>query len=278
MVRPLAAITPQTLNGITYVFDHWQHGGAASQSITITDNDATYIAVYRATSAPCERVTASTHDGNVPANVLDSNLNTRWSADGDGQWIQFCLNDTVTVTGVQAAFYNGTIRRATFDILTSNDGQNWTTAAAGLQSSGTTNSLQPFSITPRAAKYVRLVGHGNTQSTWNSFTEIRINTSSSPVTAIDHNELTGPLAKTTLNTYPNPFNSVNTITFSLKQAGHTRLAVFDMMGKQVALLINSNLTAGSHRIQFAAENLPAGVYTLKLVHGGATITRKVMKE
>jgi hypothetical protein len=56
------------------------------------------------------------------------------------------------------------------------------------------------------------------------------------------------------------------------------LAVFDMMGKQVALLVNGNLNAGNHRVQFPAQHLPAGVYTLKLVHGGATITRKVMKE
>jgi hypothetical protein len=278
MVRPLAAISPQALNGVTYEFDHWLHGGAASQSITITDRDTTYTAVYRIAPAPCERVTASTHDGNVPANVLDNNLNTRWSADGDGQWIQFCLDSTVQVNGVQIAFYNGTIRRATFDILTSTNGQNWTTAAAGLQSNGTTNNLQPFSITPRAAKYVRLVGHGNTQSSWNSFTEVWIQTGSSPVTAIEHEQLSNTSAKTTLNTYPNPFNNVNTIIFSLKQPGHTRLAVFDMMGKQVALLVNSNLNAGSHRIQFPAEHLPAGVYTVKLVHGGVTIMRKVMKE
>ncbi len=39
----------------------------------------------------CEPVSASADDGNVPANVLDNDLNTRWSASGDGQWVQFCL-------------------------------------------------------------------------------------------------------------------------------------------------------------------------------------------
>ena len=42
-------------------------------------------------------VTASTHDGNVPANTVDNNLNTRWSAEGDGQWIAYDLGSARTV-------------------------------------------------------------------------------------------------------------------------------------------------------------------------------------
>ncbi len=80
--------------------------------------------------AECLPVVASADDGNVPANVLDNDLNTRWSASGDGQWIQFCLTNTATVTGVQIAFYNGTARTSSFDILTSTDGVSWNTAAS----------------------------------------------------------------------------------------------------------------------------------------------------
>ncbi len=69
----------------------------------------------------------------MAANVLDNDLNTRWSANGDGQWIQFCLANTVSVSGVQIAFYNGNIRSSTFDVLVSNDGSSWTNAASGLR-------------------------------------------------------------------------------------------------------------------------------------------------
>lgn len=127
----------------------------------------------------CEPVSASADDGNVPANVLDNDFNTRWSANGDGQWIQFCLGETATVTGVQIAFYNGNTRTSTFDVLTGTDGVNWTTTAAGRVSSGTSLNLETFTFSARTAKYVRIVGHGNSVNLWNSYTEVKIQTQTS---------------------------------------------------------------------------------------------------
>jgi poly(beta-D-mannuronate) lyase len=124
----------------------------------------------------CLPVSASSDDGNVPANVLDNDLNTRWSASGDGQWIQFCLGDTVAVTGVQIAFYNGNARASLFDVQVSNNGSSWTNAATGLQSSGTSTALETFSFAQVQTKYVRILGHGNTVNLWNSYTEVKIQT------------------------------------------------------------------------------------------------------
>ncbi len=94
----------------------------------------------------CVPVAASADDGNVPANVLDGSLDTRWSAEGDGQWIQFCLDNPASVTGVQIAFYSGATRTSTFDILVSSDGQSFTSVASGLVSSGTSAALETFSF------------------------------------------------------------------------------------------------------------------------------------
>lgn len=162
----------------------WPNVGAGSYALTAkaTDNgnaSTTSSPVnITVTGAPgCPAVIASGDDGNVPANVLDNNLATRWSASGDGQWIQFCLSDTLSVTGVQIAFYNGTSRTSTFDVLVGNDGSNWTTASAGRVSSGTSNNLETFNFSPVSGKYVRIVGHGNSVNAWNSYTEVKINTS-----------------------------------------------------------------------------------------------------
>jgi poly(beta-D-mannuronate) lyase len=122
----------------------------------------------------CPPVIASADDGNVAANVLDNDLNTRWSANGDGQWIQFCLGTATTVSAVQIAFYNGNVRTSTFDIQVGNNGTAWTTVAANRVSSGTTLNLETFSFTPASAKYVRIVGHGNSVNLWNSYTEVKI--------------------------------------------------------------------------------------------------------
>src|SRR5262245_42488234 len=61
-------------------------------------------------------VTASTHDGNTPANSVDNSLSTRWSANGDGQWIKYDLGATMTVAYVKIAVYQGNQRQARFDL------------------------------------------------------------------------------------------------------------------------------------------------------------------
>jgi endo-1,4-beta-D-glucanase Y len=134
-----------------------------------------------ATASACVPVSASGDDGNVAANVLDGSLDTRWSASGDGQYLQFCLDAATTVTGADIAFYQGNTRVATFDIQTSVDGSTWANAATGLKSSGISTTLESFSITPVSAKYVRIVGHGNSVSAWNSITEVQIKKGGSSV-------------------------------------------------------------------------------------------------
>jgi len=224
--------------------------------------------------AECLPVVASGDDGNVAGNVLDNDLNTRWSASGDGQWIQFCLNSATTVTGVQIAFYNGTTRTSTFDILTSTDGANWSTKATNRVSSGTSLNLETFSITAATAKYVRIVGHGNSVNAWNSYTEVRIQTSSLARVMAEETIAT----KETLSSYPNPFKTANTISFNLEKDSHVQLIVFDVMGRQVALLVNGNLTAGIHRVPFETKGLPAGMYWIKMLHNGKSVMKQIVKE
>jgi unsaturated chondroitin disaccharide hydrolase len=122
---------------------------------------------------PVAAVTASAHDGNVPQNTLDNNLNTRWSAQGDGQWIRFDLGATKTVSQLAAAWYLGNTRTAQFDVQTSSTGTTWTTRFTGV-SSGTTTQSERYDFPDVAARYVRILGHGNSQNTWNSITEVDI--------------------------------------------------------------------------------------------------------
>jgi poly(beta-D-mannuronate) lyase len=123
---------------------------------------------------PAASVTASANDGNVPANTVDGSLATRWSAAGDGQWIQYDLGLFRRVTRVRLAGYSGASRSFRFDVQTSTDGITWLTAAAGL-TTALTDALQSFDLSPvDPARYVRLVGHGNSSSTWNSYTEVEI--------------------------------------------------------------------------------------------------------
>jgi hypothetical protein len=220
----------------------------------------------------CLPVIASADDGNVPGNVLDNDLNTRWSANGDGQWIQFCLANAATVTGVQIAFYSGNTRTSTFDILTSTNGVNWSTAAAGRVSSGTSLNLETFNITAVTAKYVRIVGHGNSVNAWNSYTEVVILSNAARQATEE------PVLAAMLASYPNPFTSITNITYQLEKDGHVQLSVLDLAGRQVRVLVNAQTKAGMHRASFNASQLAAGVYWLKFVYNGKVVTRKIVKE
>jgi hypothetical protein len=119
-------------------------------------------------------VTGTPDDGNVPANVLDGKLGTRWSSEGDGASLRFDLGATRNVGRLSIAFYKGTARKSRFDIETSNDGATWTTKRSGLSSSGKTTALETFDFSVTAARHVRIVGHGNTENAWSSYTEVQL--------------------------------------------------------------------------------------------------------
>jgi hypothetical protein len=60
--------------------------------------------------------------------------------------------------------------------------------------------------------------------------------------------------------YPNPFNASTTIEFNLAKSGHAALSVYDLLGREVALLIDEEKQAGSHKVVFEASELSSGVY------------------
>ncbi len=76
--------------------------------------------------------------------------------------------------------------------------------------------------------------------------------------------------------YPNPFNPNTTIKYSIPKAGTVSLKVFNVLGKEVAELVNEIKSAGSYSVNFNAVNLPSGVYFYCLKAGGFSETRKLL--
>jgi|GEM_PF-6228642 len=75
--------------------------------------------------------------------------------------------------------------------------------------------------------------------------------------------------------YPNPFNPSTAIRFTLDAGRQTRLAVYDMLGRQVAVLVDGQMPAGEHRASFDATGLTSGVYIVRLEAGGMSMTRRI---
>lgn len=76
--------------------------------------------------------------------------------------------------------------------------------------------------------------------------------------------------------YPNPFNPSTQIRFSLPKAGHARLEVFDMLGRSVGVLVDDDLPAGSHSVQFDASTIASGLYLYRLSSRSKSQTRSMM--
>jgi hypothetical protein len=76
--------------------------------------------------------------------------------------------------------------------------------------------------------------------------------------------------------YPNPFNPGTEITFTLPSAAQVSLRVFNLLGQEVATLVNEYRSAGTHRATFDAENLPSGMYIYRLESGAQSVSRKMM--
>jgi hypothetical protein len=76
--------------------------------------------------------------------------------------------------------------------------------------------------------------------------------------------------------YPNPFNPITQISYSIKAEGTVTLKVYDMLGKEVANLVNERKEPGNYSVTFNAADLPSGIYVYKLTANDFTATKKLM--
>jgi len=80
----------------------------------------------------------------------------------------------------------------------------------------------------------------------------------------------------TIDVTPNPFNPATTITYKVPGAGDMELAIFDVAGRRVATLATGWKQAGEYRARFAAQQLPSGVYFVRLAQGSHVQTTKMV--
>jgi hypothetical protein len=76
--------------------------------------------------------------------------------------------------------------------------------------------------------------------------------------------------------YPNPFNPTTKLKLALPKAALTKLIIYDLLGREVQTLINKELEAGYHEINFDASNLPSGVYYYRIQSGDFIQTKKMI--
>ena len=156
-------------------------GTYGTSKITVVSGDLKHEKTYYVTTNPIRDICGthihnfgiSSSDSNVGENAFDKSLETRWSAQGAGQYIWYDLGSVVDIDAVQVAMFNGDKRTTEFDIEVSDDGESYSNAGH-FESSGTTAGLETYKLDNAKGRFVRFVGYGAKGSGWNSLLEFAV--------------------------------------------------------------------------------------------------------
>jgi hypothetical protein len=96
------------------------------------------------------------------------------------------------------------------------------------------------------------------------------------LTGIEEGNLKSEIGFELAQNFPNPFNPTTVIRFDLTSSHVTRLTVFDVLGREVAVLVDGEMPAGSHSVRFDASGLATGVYLYRLESGGQMHVRRMV--
>jgi hypothetical protein len=96
------------------------------------------------------------------------------------------------------------------------------------------------------------------------------------VTSVENYSSELPTDFSLTQNYPNPFNPTTNINFSIQQSGLVTLKVFNVLGQEVATLVNQNMQPGKYSVDFNASELSSGVFVYQLTAGTYSSTKKMM--
>jgi hypothetical protein len=220
---------------------------------------------------------ATTDTNTSPQKTLDGLVNgdpdpnSRWAAEIMPQWIQFDLGAIEDINLIAISFYQWNAGRIyEYSIQISNDENNWNEIVSNASSSSQAWTFNDFSPV-LSARYIRIICESNNQSNWAGVWEARIFEPDYP-TSVE----TEPSTYVLNQNYPNPFNPTTTIQYYIPQLSWVKLAVYNLIGQEVQILVDEEKAAGSYEIDFNASNLTSGIYFYKLQSVNFVETRKMV--
>ncbi|MBU1421963.1 MAG: T9SS type A sorting domain-containing protein, partial [Bacteroidetes bacterium] len=183
------------------------------------------------------------------------NNGTSWSA----------VNTGLTITVVQALAVSGTNLFAgvwcSRVFLSTNNGTSWSAVNTGLTTSTDVRALA-------------VSGTNLFAGTWGGGVWRR--PLSEMITSVQPLPGELPAAFRLEQNYPNPFNPVTTIEYHIPVSAHVLLKVFDLLGREVATLVNEGKAVGVHTIHYDASGLAGGVYFYRIQAGNYVEARKLV--
>ncbi len=121
-------------------------------------------------------------------------------------------------------------------------------------------------------------GNPNDLDKWNFGKNFIIHVVDSPVNVEEHN--IHPEQFALFQNYPNPFNPITNIKYSIKESGLVQIKIYDILGNQIAVLVNEYKPAGTYEVMFnshlnGSQNLSSGVYLYSIKAGDFAETKKM---
>jgi len=186
--------------------------------------------------------------------------------------ILFDLGSPTTFSKTRISFFEWNSGRIyEYTLKVSNDLVNWQTVIGNTFSSNSEWSEETFS--PVVGRYLLLVSLSNNQSQWAGLWEAEIWGSDQPSDVGTETEI--PTDYVLSQNYPNPFNPATNISFSLPEDSRVRITVYNLLGEQIAEIVDSEFASGSHTISFDADGFTSGVYLYRMEAGNSIFTRKM---
>jgi hypothetical protein len=147
-----------------------------------------------------------------------------------------------------------------------------TTFATPLPISENTPTASPKMLTPELIEYYNPAG--DVAAIWTAANGIYFDRLLAIVGLKNNNEIADEYSLG--QNYPNPFNPKTIIKFSIPKNENVTLKLYDMLGREVMILINKEMTAGSYSVEIDATALSSGVYLYKIISGSYTDTKKMI--
>ncbi len=259
-------------------------------------------------TSPVATASASALDGNLPANKTDlaatislalqngEEIWFRWTDINDagndhGLSIDdFVLNGSAVSMPVELTAFTAIVKGRSVELVwkttteTNNHGFEIEHRVAGMNRSlegngsftwtkigfitgnGTTNSPKEYSFIDKpssSARYEYRLKQIDRDGKFHYSNSVEVNISIANTFLLGQN-------------YPNPFNPSTSISYYLPVSGKVALKVYDMLGKEVATLVNGEITPGEHRVQFNAKNLPSGIYFYTIRANNFAATKRML--
>ena len=96
------------------------------------------------------------------------------------------------------------------------------------------------------------------------------------VTSVEKEDNLTPKTFSLSQNYPNPFNPSTSIKFSIPEASNVVLKVYDILGSEVAVLVNEKVQAGNYTVKFDASQFASGMYIYSIKAGEFNVSKKMM--